>query len=176
MDETQAHHPIQNYSLCSAFLSRGDGAAPDQTPPQPAPARLPGCGEQVVSTAHSFRGSVAEAAWLEAITPGAVEGVRSEGARGALQTLGGPSVGGPPGWGICGFTKPHFSPCPILQLPPAFRGGWSLTHLTRPQTPSQLCLQTSQPAPLSLTHPCHPGCFTVSFPEHCSDLPLRPRL
>lgn len=91
---TQAHHPSQNYSLCSAFLSRGDAAGPDQTPPQLAPALLPGSGEQVVSTAHSFKGSAAEAAWLEAITPGPVEGMRSEGARGALQTLRGPSVGG----------------------------------------------------------------------------------
>lgn len=173
---TQAHHPSQNYSLCSAFLSRGDAAGPDQTPPQPAPALLPGSGEQVVSTAHSFKGSAAEAAWLEAITPGPVEGMRSEGARGALQTLRGPSVGGATRLGHMWLHK-----AAPLHLPNSAASSclpWRLVPNASctPQTPSQLCLQTSQPAPLSLTHPCHPGCFTVSFPDHCSGLPLRPQL
>jgi len=56
----------------------------------------------------------ASAVWLEAITPGAAEGVSSEGERKAHQAPGGPSVGSPPGWGMCGFTKAHFSLCPYL--------------------------------------------------------------
>ena len=61
----------------------------------------------------------ASAVWLEAVTPGAGEGAKSEGERKAHQAPGGPSVGSPPGWGMCGFTKPHFSAhSSSLLLPP----------------------------------------------------------
>ena len=84
---------------------------------------------------------------------------------------------GDPQWGarqagVCVASQsPTSLPIPLASscLP------WSLVlnkHLA-PQTPSQLCLQTSQPGPLFLTHRCHPRHFIVSCSAHCFGLSSR---